>query len=453
MRKKVITMMIAGVMCLVIISGTNLNAAVIANETALAGIEVSLDNYYKEENGQQTENLKVSETSGAVNGTTMTVEEPDSSAGTTVAAGDTEKDSEEAEEEEEDSKEKKEVDISSLISNMNYDRLGIAKVTNYLNVRKKPNENAKIVGKMVKNSGCHVYWVKKGWAKIKSGDVTGYVCADYLLLDEKAEQYALTVAKRVATVETTTLNVRFLPDTNSSIYTLVPEGEELTVVKRNLTEEYVTKVMKSIKGDDKQYIQDVKKSEMMKNLDDWMCVRVDNDKVFIAKEFVSVSYQLKKAVKIKADVEKKEGQSKDSSSKSSSSGSSSSGSSSSESTGSSVRSSMVSYAMQFLGNPYVYGGTSLTNGTDCSGFTQGIYSHFGYSIPRTSSAQAAASTTISSSDLRPGDLIFYGSGNSVSHVAMYIGGGQVIHASNPSDGIKISNAFYRTPIKCGRFIY
>ena len=170
-----------------------------------------------------------------------------------------------------------------------------------------------------------------------------------------------------------------------------------------------------------------------------------SDKVFIAKEFVSVSYQLKKAVKIKTNVEKKE----------SSKGSSSSegGSSSSSSSSSSVGSSMVAYAMQFLGNPYVYGGTSLTHGTDCSGFTQGIYAHFGYSIPRTSSAQAAASTTISSSELRPGDLIFYGSGSSVSHVAMYMGGGQVIHASNPSDGIKISNAFYRTPIKCGRFIH
>lgn len=449
MRKKIITMMIAGVMCLVIVSGTSLDAAVIANETALAGIEVSLDNYYKDGVNNDSEKLLESETSGATNGTTMTVEEGITSpAAVTAEAGD---DSEEEKAEEE--KEKKEVDISSLISNMNYDRLGIAKVKNYLNVRKKPNENAKIVGKMVKNSGCHVYWVKKGWAKIKSGDVTGYVCADYLLLDEEAEEYALTVAKRVATVETTTLNVRFLPDTNSSIYTLVPEGEELTVVKRNLTEEYVTEVMKSIKGDDKQYIQDVDKSEMMKNLDDWMCVRVDNDKVFIAKEFVSVSYQLKKAVKIKAEVEKKESSEGSSSSGSGSSSESGSSSGSSSTSGSSVGSSMVSYAMQFLGNPYVYGGTSLTNGTDCSGFTQGIYAHFGYSIPRTSSAQAAASTTISSSELRPGDLIFYGSGSSVSHVAMYIGGGQVIHASNPSDGIKISNAFYRTPIKCGRFIH
>ena len=113
---------------------------------------------------------------------------------------------------------------------------------------------------------------------------------------------------------------------------------------------------------------------------------------------------------------------------------------------------MVAYAKQFLGNPYVYGGTSLTNGTDCSGFVMRIYEHFGYGLPRTSSAQAGATRTISSSEAKPGDLFFYGNGSSVSHVAMYIGGGQVIHASSKRTGIKISNAFYRTPIKVGRVI-
>ena len=113
---------------------------------------------------------------------------------------------------------------------------------------------------------------------------------------------------------------------------------------------------------------------------------------------------------------------------------------------------MVEFAKQYLGNSYVYGGTSLTNGIDCSGFTMRIYQHFGYSIPRTSGAQAQASATINSSDARPGDLFFYGSNGHVSHVAMYIGNGLVIHASNRRTGIKISNAFYRTPIKVGRFV-
>ncbi|MDO4555666.1 MAG: C40 family peptidase [Lachnospiraceae bacterium] len=117
-----------------------------------------------------------------------------------------------------------------------------------------------------------------------------------------------------------------------------------------------------------------------------------------------------------------------------------------------LRKSMVSYAKKFLGNRYVYGGTSLTKGTDCSGYTMRIYQKFGYSIPRTSRSQASASKKISSANKKPGDLIFYGSGKRVSHVAMYIGNGKVIHASNRKDGIKISQWNYRKYIKIGRFI-
>ncbi len=112
-----------------------------------------------------------------------------------------------------------------------------------------------------------------------------------------------------------------------------------------------------------------------------------------------------------------------------------------------VRAQMVAYAKQFLGNPYVWGGTSLTNGTDCSGFTMGIYRKFGYSLPRVSRGQASVGRSINSASVKPGDLVFYGSGSYISHVAMYIGNGQVIHASTTRTGIKISNMFYRSPIK------
>lgn len=117
-----------------------------------------------------------------------------------------------------------------------------------------------------------------------------------------------------------------------------------------------------------------------------------------------------------------------------------------------LRKDMVSYAKKFLGNRYVYGGTSLTKGTDCSGFTMRIYQKFGYKIPRTSRSQASASKKVSSAKKQKGDLIFYGSGKRVSHVAMYIGNGKVIHASNARDGIKISKWNYRRYIKIGRFI-
>ena len=107
---------------------------------------------------------------------------------------------------------------------------------------------------------------------------------------------------------------------------------------------------------------------------------------------------------------------------------------------SSSGSSVVDYATQFVGNPYVWGGTSLTNGADCSGFVQSVYAQFGVDLPRTSYEQESAGTEVSYSDAQPGDLICYG-----SHVAIYMGDGKIVHASNSTDGIKISNdAAYRT---------
>lgn len=119
---------------------------------------------------------------------------------------------------------------------------------------------------------------------------------------------------------------------------------------------------------------------------------------------------------------------------------------------SATRTAMVAYAKQFLGNPYVYGGTDMYNGTDCSGFTMNIYAHFGYNIGRTSRDQAAKGTEISQSEAQPGDLFFYDKDGYINHVTMYIGNGQVIHASSPTNGIIISSANYRTPCKCCRFI-
>lgn len=331
--------------------------------------------------------------------------------------------------EEDEKDEAASIDVKDLISNLNYDRLGIAKVDNWLNIRQKPSMDGKIVGKLPKNAGCHIYSIKKGWAKIKSGNVSGYVSAEYLVTDEEAEAYALEVGTLVATAKVTTLNARFLPTTDSSKYTLISEGEDLEVFREEVKASFVKKFMENhFGGEDKKFIENVDQEAMFDQLDDWICVRLDNDKVFVSKEYVDISYQLKKAVALTELKENK-------------------------STGvTSTRISMVEYAKQFLGNRYVWGGTSLTNGTDCSGFTMSIYARFGYSIPRTSGAQANYTRSVSSGDVRPGDLFFYGKGGSVNHVAMYIGGGMVIHASNERDGIKISNAYYRAPLKIGRVI-
>ncbi len=271
-----------------------------------------------------------------------------------------------------------------------YTNLGLANVDNYLNIRESANEDSELVGKMPAGAGCEVYGKKNGWYHIKSGKVEGYVSADYLLTGKKAKKKAQEYIKEVATVTTTTLFVREKPNTDCAVLTMVPIEEELTVLK---------------------------------TVDDgaWYKVEIDDEKGYVSGDYVEISQTLPKAMTIS---EVKYGQGV-----------------------SDVRVDLVQYALQFVGNPYVWGGTSLTNGVDCSGFTMQVYAKYGIYLPHSSSAQPSYGRTISASEAQPGDLFFYGSSGSISHVAIYIGGGRVVHASNHRDGIKISYAYYRTPIK------
>lgn len=338
------------------------------------------------------------------------------------------KDTTKEEQEQEKQKEAKQQE-EKIPLNLKYDRLGIANVSNYLNIREKPGEDQKIIGKLPKNAGCNIYSIEDGWAKIKSGKVTGYVSAEFLVLDEKAEELAQKVGYMVATVNTTTLNVRALPSTDAIIYTLVPQDEQLKIKEQEVTEDLVNKLISEDEGILVNSLgTKVNTKQMKEQLSDWICVSIDNDIAFVSKEFVNLSYELERAVFVEElDTDGSSGVS-------------------------SVRATMVQYAKQFLGNPYVWGGTSLTNGTDCSGFTSSIYRHFGYSISRTSVEQSTNGTRINVSDVKPGDLLFYSNGYRINHVTMYIGNGQVIHASNPSDGIKISNMYYRSPACAVRII-
>lgn len=115
------------------------------------------------------------------------------------------------------------------------------------------------------------------------------------------------------------------------------------------------------------------------------------------------------------------------------------------------RQEVVDFALQFEGNPYVYGGTSLTNGADCSGFVMSVFANFGYSLPRVAAAQCDASSKKDISQIEPGDLVFYGD-YGIDHVALYIGNGQIIHASGAATGIKISAYDYRQPTAIGTYM-
>ena len=116
-----------------------------------------------------------------------------------------------------------------------------------------------------------------------------------------------------------------------------------------------------------------------------------------------------------------------------------------------MRQGIVDFALQFVGNPYVYGGTSLTNGADCSGFVMSVFAEFGYELPRVAAAQCAASEKKSVADIEAGDLVFYGEG-CIDHVALYIGDGKIVHASTAATGIKVSDYDYRAPAAVGSFV-
>lgn len=309
--------------------------------------------------------------------------------------------------------------------NLNYSRLGIAnKVDTYLNVRNKPSKKGKIIGKMTKNSGCHIYNVKDGWAKIVSGEVRGYVKASYMTIDKEAEELATKVGREVVEIQTDSLRVRALPTTDAPIYSIISSGEEFRIRASNLTMDFVKSIIKTEKISDEAIERAGGFANIEANLSQFVCIHVDDEYAFVAKEYVKEQYSLKRAVKVKTvHSSKKSGIS-------------------------SGQASIVEYAKQFLGNPYVWGGSSLTGGTDCSGFTMSLYARYGYSLPHNAAAQAGVTRSVSSP--KPGDLFFYSNGSRINHVAMYIGGGMVIHASNPTDGIKISTAYYRHPVKIGR---
>lgn len=319
--------------------------------------------------------------------------------------------------------------------------------TTTLNIRKKGSINAKIVGKMKKGNIATV--LKKGseWSKVRSGNVTGYVKNQYLVFGDEIENFAKQNVKKVVKVQTETLRVRKKASTNSKIVTLVSEDDKLKVKKQT---------------------------------DDWAKVKVDGQTGYVSKDYAKVTYSFGKAKSMKqiqAEQEAKKRAEEAARNKpvstTSSSHTSNTGTTSGSTTGSTqttkkasvsvssngssaTGSRIVSYAQQFVGNPYRYGGNSLTSGIDCSGFTQQIMAKFGYSISRTSSSQSGDGRAVSTSNLRAGDLVFYGDGGSIDHVALYIGGGQVVHASNsapyPRGGIKISNVNYRTPICARRII-
>ncbi len=282
---------------------------------------------------------------------------------------------------------------SAADANYGYTNLGVANVEGNVNIRKEPSEDGSIVGKLPENAGCEILGVEGDWTHISSGEVEGYVSSAFLLTGDAAKERAASVAQNSAVVTADALRVRLEPNTTSEVLINVSKGHAL---------------------------------EIIEDQGDWVKVKIDQDEGYVSGEFVDCGVQLRKAMTL---TEARFGAGV-----------------------SDGRVALISYATQFVGNPYVWGGTSLTRGADCSGFVLSVYGKYGIVLPHSSRAQANCGTRINPSEAQPGDLLFYGSRGGINHVAIYIGGGQIVHASTPQTGIIISSAFSRSPVTAVRLL-
>lgn len=323
----------------------------------------------------------------------------------------------------------------------------IADVTNYVNVRSLPSEEGEILGKLYDDSVGRKIGEENGWYLIESGRVTGYVKSDYVLTGETAETRAREVGVRLAEVTTTTLKVRKEPSTESAVLGLVPIEEILNVLAEEegwikvdfedgsgyVSVDYVHVYTENVEAESRE--------------EEAARLKKEEEERKKAEEAAKKALAAQQAANKPASVKPGNTGSNTSSKPGNSAGTNSSLDSQGTSNAS-LGQEIASYALKFLGNPYVYGGTSLTNGADCSGFVQSVYKEFGISLPRTSGEQGKAGRTVDGvANAKPGDLVWYS-----GHIGIYIGNEQIVHASSPKNGIIISNVYYRKILGIRRII-
>ena len=299
-----------------------------------------------------------------------------------------------------------------------YANVAIAQVDNYVNIRSAASADSEVLGKLYNNSEATVLATEGDWYQITSGTVTGYVKSEYVVCNN--EELARSVSRRVAKVTTETLFVRTSPTTDSDVLGMVPIDDELTV-----TDESNAGWVKVSIEEGEGY--------------------VSTDYVTLSTEYVHAESKAEEEARLAKEEAEREAAQKAAKKTAKASASSKASNNSYSSPSGSGGSAVASYASQFVGNPYVFGGTSLTDGTDCSGFVMSVYAAFGVSLPHSSSALRSCGYEVSTDDMQPGDIVCYS-----GHVAICAGGGTIVHASTPESGIKYSNADYKTILSVRR---
>lgn len=299
-----------------------------------------------------------------------------------------------------------------------FKNLVIAQVNKYVNVRSLPSEEGEVVGKLYDKSVGVFISEENGWYQITSGSVTGYVKEEFCVTGDAAVERAREVGVRIATVNTTTLYVRSEPTTESSVIGMVPDGDELLVLEE---------------------------------IDGWAKVNIEEGDGYISQDYVDMNTEFVYAESKEEEANRlaKEEEERKKAQKAAAKSSNSKKSEKNQVTeaaanitigsGSELGVAVAEYAVQFVGNPYKWGGASLTNGADCSGFVMSVYANFGVSLPHSSASDRKQGYAVDGlENAQPGDLICYS-----GHVALYIGNGQIVHASTKKTGIIISKADYK----------
>ena len=325
---------------------------------------------------------------------------------------------------------------TGMATDSNGNEIVVAQVNDYINVRADADAESDIVGKLYNGSVAKVLGrTGNGWARVRSGDVTGYIREEYVATGDTAQQLADSVTTKKAVVTTETLRVRAAAQADSDVITLIGQGQTLDILEEE---------------------------------DGWYKVNTEDGEGYISADFAdvedvypeAVSRAQEEAEEAAAEASRKAEEEAAKAASNAAAGTAGASGSKKKSGGSGVLNTytgssgsgsasgqaVANYALQFVGNPYVWGGSSLTNGTDCSGFTMAVYANFGVSLPHYTGSQEHSGTAVNSlAEAQPGDLILYS-----GHVAIYLGNNQIVHASNPRYGITTGTATYRNIVAIRR---